>query len=561
MGERNKTTDETNGVGKSTMIDSINYLLGSSCPVELKKSNAIKKSKIILVLEVQNEDNILFLARNFSNNEKGYILEDNELNFNLDTWKEFEDEEYKSYINDEIICLKKNEPSFASLKEYIIRDERKGFNDISLPNRSGEDISKIFCYLFDLPLDFENKINLIKSDWIKLQEKIKFIESMKNEIVELKTRQKSLKNDLREIDKKIKTLDIVESMDDFVRKYKQYRKEYSDLQNEIYELEFIKKQYEKNIENLIEKVEQIKKFNDVEQFYKQLIDYFPNKISKSKDEVQDFYEFMVENRGAYFTLRIKETIMEIKELKKKLQNTKFKLEIYSKSFKKSDIINDINAINSEKDIIYKELNQVEGKINFYEQKNKINSDIAKIKQEVMRELLVYQERFELYKETMDEINDIFNSLVNETYEEQGLLEFEMNVKTGLKNNTGRILVTCKIDDEGSHGRNYMKVNMFDLTWFINRLTYNLNNIGFLIHDGSYSKPDKNPKGRLLKYVDEGLEGLEKGQYIVTLNIDELNDQDILYFDKKKKIIAKFKRGNNHQDRFLGIKINNKIISN
>ncbi|HDR7500785.1 TPA: DUF2326 domain-containing protein, partial [Bacillus toyonensis] len=296
MGERNKTTDETNGVGKSTMIDSINYLLGSSCPVELKKSNAIKKSKIILVLEVQNEDNILFLARNFSNNEKGYILEDNELNFNLDTWKEFEDEEYKSYINDEIICLKKNEPSFASLKEYIIRDERKGFNDISLPNRSGEDISKIFCYLFDLPLDFENKINLIKSDWIKLQEKIKFIESMKNEIVELKTRQKSLKNDLREIDKKIKTLDIVESMDDFVRKYKQYRKEYSDLQNEIYELEFIKKQYEKNIENLIEKVEQIKKFNDVEQFYKQLIDYFPNKISKSKDEVQDFYEFMVENR-------------------------------------------------------------------------------------------------------------------------------------------------------------------------------------------------------------------------------------------------------------------------
>ncbi|MEM5644041.1 DUF2326 domain-containing protein [Bacillus toyonensis] len=141
----------------------------------------------------------------------------------------------------------------------------------------------------------------------------------------------------------------------------------------------------------------------------------------------------------------------------------------------------------------------------------------------------------MYKETMDEINDIFNSLVNETYEEQGLLEFEMNVKTGLKNNTGRILVTCKIDDEGSHGRNYMKVNMFDLTWFINRLTYNLNNIGFLIHDGSYSKPDKNPKGRLLKYVDEGLEGLEKGQYIVTLNIDELNDQDILYFDKKKKL--------------------------
>lgn len=34
-------------------------------------------------------------------------------------------------------------------------------------------------------------------------------------------------------------------MDDFVRKYKQYRKEYSDLQNEIYELEFIKNSMKK----------------------------------------------------------------------------------------------------------------------------------------------------------------------------------------------------------------------------------------------------------------------------------------------------------------------------
>ncbi|MDK7396210.1 DUF2326 domain-containing protein, partial [Bacillus pacificus] len=348
---------------------------------------------------------------------------------------------------------------------------------------------------------------------------------------------------------------------DYAKKYKKYRKEYSDLQNDIYELEFVKKQYEKNIENLVGKVEQIKKFNDIEQFFEQLIEYFPDKISKSKDEVQDFYEYMVENRGAYFTLRIQEISMEIKKLKNEIQNVKFKLDVYSKSFKKSDILNDINAINSEKDIIYKELNQVEGKINFYEQKSKINSDIAKIKQEVMRQSLVFQEKFDLYKEFINEISDVFNTLVNEAYGEEGLLEFEMNLKTGLTNNTGRILVTCKIDDEGSHGRNYMKVNMFDLTWFMKRLTYNLNNIGFLIHDGSYSKPDKNPKEKLLKFVDKELENLGCGQYLVTLNVDELSDEDIQYFDEKNKIIAKFRRGDTHKDRFLGVKINNKIVSN
>ncbi len=47
-------------------------------------------------------------------------------------------------------------------------------------------------------------------------------------------------------------------MDDYAKKYKKYRKEYSDLQNDIYELEFVKKQIWKNIENLVGKVEQIK---------------------------------------------------------------------------------------------------------------------------------------------------------------------------------------------------------------------------------------------------------------------------------------------------------------
>ena len=45
--------------------------------------------------------------------------------------------------------------------------------------------------------------------------------------------------------------------------------------------------------------------------------------------------------------------------------------------------------------------------------------------------MVFQEKFDLYKEFINEISDVFNTLVNEAYGEEGLLEFEMNLKQAL----------------------------------------------------------------------------------------------------------------------------------
>ena len=98
----------------------------------------------------------------------------------------------------------------------------------------------------------------------------------------------------------------------------------------------------------------------------------------------------------------------------------------------------------------------------------------------------------------------------------------------------------------------MKVNMFDLTWFIQRIK-DRNKINFLIHDGSYVKAtDKSAKFKLLKYVDDKLNEFSLGQYFVTLNVDEIEDNDLEFLKEDNKIIA-FLSKDRDEDRFMGIK--------
>ena len=53
LGERTEEGQETNGVGKTTMVESINYLLGGSCPKDFIGKKALLEKDILLVLEVE----------------------------------------------------------------------------------------------------------------------------------------------------------------------------------------------------------------------------------------------------------------------------------------------------------------------------------------------------------------------------------------------------------------------------------------------------------------------------------------------------------------------------
>ncbi|MGG3586027.1 hypothetical protein CN890_18430 [Priestia megaterium] len=557
LGERREKGQETNGVGKSTMISTINYLLGRECPKELSKSKLLCENQLFVALNIEVNKKNIFLGRYFLNAEDGYVLENEKLSFELTDWIKKDNDKYREYINTFIFNLTKNTPRFTSLREYIVRDEKTGFMGIGLPKRTAADEAKYLSYLFNIPTGFEEDIKVIKNKLKTVNDKLKVINSLKNEIVELKAKQKDILKKMKDIDNDIKNVEIVGSLKDSAKKYNSYRKRYNLIQNQIFELDYINKQYKLNIEDLEEKLNEIKKLNDIEPFYNQLIGYFPKEISKNQSEVEEFYEYMVENRGDYFKFKIAETEQSIKELKIELKTLEQSIKHYSSVFKQTAILKDITKMNEEKNLLFQQLDEVRGKISLYEEKSQTRAEITSLKQKILRELQIKQDIFDGKKDDIKEIGEIFNTLVNEAYGEEGLLEFELNSGTNLSDSTGRIKITCEIEDEESHGRHYMKVNMFDLTWLLYRIKKDLNNITFLIHDGSYSKPDKYAKVKLIKYVDRELIEAKKGQYFITANIDEIDTEDLKTFDESGKIVAKFQRGNDDKERFLGFRINNK----
>jgi uncharacterized protein YydD (DUF2326 family) len=552
LGEKKGKGQETNGVGKTTMVESIDYLLGGSCPDDFIGKQALTEKDILLVLEILSGSQNIYLARLLNQPQKGYILPETTVTYDLKRWIDKEDDDYKKYINDIVLDLGKDTPSFSALREYIIRDEKAGFLDTGLPDRNAMYEASYLAYLFGLPHDFEKEISKYKKQHRELNQKLSIIRSLKDEISDLKLREKKLNKEIQELDNFIQKVDLSKKLSKDAENYQVSKTEYNHIQNTLFELQHIRKQYQSNIQDLQAKLDEIRLLNDIQPFYEQLIGYFPEKVKKNQSDIENFYSFMVESRGKYFSHKISEIDYEIEKKRKRIDELNKAIQRQSKSFRNTDIIADITKINEDKSIKFEELAQIRVKIGMYQEKTNITAEINRIKQEVLRQIDMKLDIFKSYESRIFEHKEMFNKLVSEAYDETGVFEIELVNDTALNATTGRVKVNCTIDDEKSHGRLHMKINMFDLTWFLNGLNHR-ENLTFLIHDGSYSKPNGEAKFKLLKYIDQELKSREKGQYFATLNVNELDVSEISELNDSKCIVARLIRTEDNKERFFGFR--------
>lgn len=553
LGEKREDLDEANGVGKTTLIESLRYILGGTAPKDFINSKKLAEKDIFLVLKVINNKSSFYLARRILNNEKGYIWNEEDISFNLGDWKVEDKNKYKTTIHD-MIFNNRDIPNFSALREYIIRDEKKGFMEIHLPNRQHLYQHMYLSFLFGLPYQNELEIKELKKPIKKLKDELKIIKSISKEINELKITKPKLEQEITELEDVMKEVNIPKKYDLDASRYTDLKKELNKVQKLIFEKEHIIKQYNKNIENLEKKVEEIKELEDIAPFFQQLTDYFPNEIEKNFTQISKFYNFMVQNRGKYFEGKINDLKHEIRELYKEKSYLLKEINDKSQIFNNKEIMEDITNISKEINKKNQQLANINAKIDIYDNKNKINKEINKIKQDIIKLTQIKEDKFNSNEDYIEYLEESFNNLLHQAYNEKGILDFEYDNRTGQNDTTGRTKVRCKIDDEKSHGRLYMKINIFDLTWYLNRVKNGLS-INFLVHDGSYCKPDKDVKVKLLKYVDAILNSYQRGQYFITINIDELNEKDLKYFKDNDKVVVKLDKSNGHKNRFFGFKYN------
>ncbi len=555
LGEKREANDETNGVGKSTMVDCLSFLLGKAIPNYYQNNGEILNKNIYIALKVCHKDTTHFLARSFNNPRNGFILENSKmLSTDVSEWKKVTLTSFKNYVEDLILTETRENITFAALREYIIRDEKTGFNDILLPNRNGMKQYILLNYLFTLPYQTESEIKALRDIIEKMNNEIKIIESMSVNIADLKVKEEEVTSEIDELDNAIKQAKTVTHFQNSTKSYTTVKKELNGIQSKIFEYEHIKSQYQKNIDNLKDKVNEIKQLEDVEQFYNDLVGFFPDDVKENYNKVKEFYDFMVDSRGNYFKDKILSLNSKLKKLYIEKEALEKELEETSKAFRSENYVEDISLIMDKKRDKEVELAEIRVRINDYNKKNEIVENINEIQHKVLRINSMQYDEFLSFNDTKKKLQTLFNELVDVTYKQHGFLDFEYDNRISYSSNstTGRVKISCSIPDERSHGRLHMKINMFDLTWFLHRVLNNLD-INFLIHDGSYSNPDPYVKGVLLKYLDKKFKSNSKGQYFVTLNRTELLDEDLKFFEEKGMVVAKLDRLNDDKNRFFGFK--------
>ncbi|RHV44981.1 hypothetical protein DXB45_19030 [Clostridium sp. OM04-12AA] len=177
---------DSNGVGKTAMVDAIRMLLGAKMPEDFQHKEELAQRDILLVLKIEVNGKVLYLARQIIDDENGYISENVALD--LKGWNMYDLESYRIKVQDYVFGNLNYEeaPSLQTIREYLIRDEKQGFSDITLSKRKAIKNSQCLDFLSLLPIYYETEINKLKNEQASLQTEIKIIKTLAKDITKLK---------------------------------------------------------------------------------------------------------------------------------------------------------------------------------------------------------------------------------------------------------------------------------------------------------------------------------------------------------------------------------------
>ena len=263
--DEEERTSDTNGVGKSTIVNMIKFLLCGSTENYLD-SNFFTDNNIWPILEVRAKGEPFVFAAPLSKSlkDKLYIVFEGTLEEFLEKWKRVDlgviekpkdakdlfegvesfsvlsKEEYKSYLSRiEKVNYADTNLKLSSLMDYVCRDEKLGFGDIV--SRIGRTMwiqYRAIQYLFGLPYVLEEKSNNFREEISKIETNLKLKKEFLAErgIVNqdsLEVEKVKLNQQLEELKNQISSLDLTESNELTRKEYQKKKKELVRLNEEI----------------------------------------------------------------------------------------------------------------------------------------------------------------------------------------------------------------------------------------------------------------------------------------------------------------------------------------
>lgn len=509
LGEKDSSSNKTNGVGKSMCIEFINFALfkrKNDSRVSLIP-NSTFPNNVEICLDIEIDEDKYTIRRSLLNSDTP-VIESKEGRV---IFTKVEDA--TEYLGEK--CLSKislGAPSFRTLIGPIIRDETSEFKSITSPYDTAKRIADDYSahlYLLGLSVSLYEEIKSITNSISKISDELKQIE--KNVFLLKQIKVSDARSELNELDSEIGT--ISESIDalENIRGYDVIKDEIISLEDKI---EGYRRQ-----KTLI--LQQLKKL--------QIID---KKLGIDTDELSEYYNHLKEGLGDLISRDLSEVIA----FKSKIDQFQNSLLAEKRDNLNNELV-ELNSLISALDKQYQQklrLLDQEGALKNLKQTyaafqkktdeaSQLRAFVGKYHElEQEKQIKKSEKEMELLKLQADiqnnekDLKEFEKEILNIHEFIQGNRRASFEVKKTSKKQV--VEFNYRIDDDGSHSVNRLAVFIYDLALLISSVTRG-RHLGFLIHDNIFDV-DKDTLLKSLKYIHEN-NVLKNRQYILTLNSDKL----------------------------------------
>ena len=526
LGERDSSSNKTNGVGKSMSIEFINFCLlrkkEGSRVLKIPKNILPAETLICLDLVINNKE--LTILRSVKNADHPEML----VNGSKVTFDSLDNALY--YLNDLYYTNESSvnlNPSFRELINPSIRDERSEFKDIvsyfDTKNRIPADYTPtLYMLSFDIAAYRLGKATIKEIDKLT-----SIISDLKNSLT-----QNNYKN-LSVVRAQVNSLDgELKKLEDELEELKTYES-FETIENELVNIDLglsnLRSQHSylklsiKKIRSLpeIEKIDE----SDVLFVYEQFKEGLGKQLKKSFDEVNNFKEKIENFQNHIINEKLKSLISQYKKVNTDIRTLDDERSNILNVFDKQGIFKDLKqslAIYHQKS---EESSLIRTQLKSYDSNNKEKNKLKLNKSSFVTKI------DESIVENDDKIKS-FNITISDIHEYiMGNRGCSFDIVTVNKDTYKDIVqFNMTIDYGGSHSVERVKVFIYDLALLLNVNT-KVKHPNFLVHDNIFDV-DQDTLLRSLNYL-YSLEDTNSFQYILTLNSDKFDDKEsneILDFD-------------------------------
>ena len=261
------------------------------------------------------------------------------------------------------------------------------------------------------------------------------------------------------------------------------------------------------------KVSNVVKVETVTNIYEELNEILGQQLKKTLSEAIEFRKSLVSSRKEFIK-------KEVTRLKKQIEKKNLDLtELENKRSELLRILEEKEAFSDLRDA-YNKLNAKQEELNELDSQNKLINDLESKQTIIKKAIVEIRDEVKNLKEQI-KIKEIdFASIISNVYDNLYPQHNECNLFEIVTNPTNKSLIKLNIlenAEQHSNGKNQGRTLIYDLAVLFNSIYNNLNSPRFLIHDGVMDGFDKTHFIELVKFLEKKSAEGYKFQYIITLN--------------------------------------------